>query len=60
MLGGGADFREDAIMAKLESVKGVIQQVNEQFKNPVSSHGCLVSTSICRVRLVMCNFLMGV
>lgn len=34
MLGGGADFREDAIMAKLESVKGVIEQVNEQFKNP--------------------------
>lgn len=32
--GGGMDFGEDAVMGKLESMKAVIEQVNDQFKNP--------------------------
>ena len=31
------DFGEDAILGRLEGMKDVIEQVNMQFKDPVSS-----------------------
>ncbi|KAJ7559520.1 hypothetical protein O6H91_04G089300 [Diphasiastrum complanatum] len=34
LFGVGDEFGEDALMGKLESMKGVIEQVNEQFRNP--------------------------
>jgi arsenite-transporting ATPase len=34
MFGAGNEFGEDAIMSKLEGMKTVIEQVNEQFRNP--------------------------
>lgn len=36
MFGMGDDFGEDAILGKLEGMKDVIEQVNRQFKDPVS------------------------
>jgi arsenite-transporting ATPase len=35
MFGAGNEFGEDALMGKLEGMKTVIEQVNEQFRNPV-------------------------
>eukprot|EP00271_Cylindrocystis_brebissonii_P014523 TRINITY_DN35898_c0_g1_i1.p1 TRINITY_DN35898_c0_g1~~TRINITY_DN35898_c0_g1_i1.p1 ORF type:complete len:384 (+),score=84.15 TRINITY_DN35898_c0_g1_i1:322-1473(+) len=34
MFGAGPEFGEDAILGKLESMKAVIEQVNDQFRNP--------------------------
>ncbi|EFJ25835.1 hypothetical protein SELMODRAFT_173359 [Selaginella moellendorffii] len=34
LFGLGDEFREDAIMGKLEAMKSVIEQVNEQFRDP--------------------------
>ncbi|KAG0568742.1 hypothetical protein M758_6G039500 [Ceratodon purpureus] len=34
MFGAGEEFGEDALLGKVESIKAVIEQVNEQFRNP--------------------------
>lgn len=36
LFGVGEEFGEDAILGKLESMKDVIEQVNRQFKDPVT------------------------
>lgn len=36
MFGMDDEFGEDAILGKLEGMKEVIEQVNKQFKDPVS------------------------
>lgn len=38
LFGVGDEFAEDAILGKLEGMKDVIEQVNTQFKDPVSSY----------------------
>lgn len=35
LFGVGEEFGEDALLGKLEGMKGVIEQVNKQFKDPV-------------------------
>lgn len=37
MFGVEDEFGEDAIMGKLEGIQDVIEQVNKQFRDPVSS-----------------------
>lgn len=34
MFGAGEEFGEDALLGKVENIKAVIEQVNEQFRNP--------------------------
>lgn len=36
LFGVDDDFGEDAVLGKLEGMKDVIEQVNKQFKDPVS------------------------
>ena len=36
LFGAEDDFGEDAILGRLEGMKAVIEQVNKQFKDPVS------------------------
>lgn len=36
MFGGGEEFGADQMMEKLDTMKALIENVNAQFKNPVS------------------------
>lgn len=38
LFGLGDEFNEDALLGKLEGMKDVIEQVNQQFKDPVNTH----------------------
>jgi arsenite/tail-anchored protein-transporting ATPase len=41
LFGLGDELNEDAMLGKLEGMKDVIEQVNEQFKDPVRLPVCI-------------------
>lgn len=64
LFGVDDEFGEDAILGKLEGMKEVIEQVNKQFKDPVSlsihfpfSTDCMVHFEILQVAVLICNTL---